>query len=51
MSAVQATVEALVKGGANLDLADGQGVRPLSLAHSRGYKRIAEMLERAGAKP
>ena len=47
----QATVEALVKGGANLDLADGQGVRPLSLAHSRGYKRIAEMLERAGAKP
>ena len=47
----QATVEALVKGGANLDLADGQGVRPLSLARSRGYKRIAEILERAGAKP
>ena len=35
----QATVEALVKGGANLDLADGQGVRPLSLARSRGYKQ------------
>jgi uncharacterized protein len=47
----QATVEALVKGGANLDLADGQGVRPLSLARSRGYRRIAEMLERAGANP
>ena len=26
----QATVEALVKGGADLDLADGQGVRPLA---------------------
>jgi hypothetical protein len=47
----QATVEALVKGGANLDLADGQGVRPLALARSRGYKRIIETLERAGAKP
>lgn len=47
----QATVEALVKGGANLDLADGQGVRPLSLARSRGYERIVEILERAGATP
>jgi ankyrin repeat protein len=47
----QATIEALVKGGANLNLADGQGVRPLSLARSRGYRRVAEMLERAGAKP
>lgn len=47
----QATVEALVKGGANLDLPDGQGVRPLSLARSRGYRRIAEILEQAGAKP
>jgi ankyrin repeat protein len=47
----QATVAALVKGGANLDLADGHGVRPLSLARSRGYKRIAEILESAGARP
>jgi ankyrin repeat protein len=47
----QATVEALVKGGANLDLPDGQGARPLSLARSRGYARIIEILERAGAKP
>jgi hypothetical protein len=47
----QATVAALVKGGASLDLADGQGVRPLSLAGRRGYARIAEILEQAGAKP
>jgi uncharacterized protein len=47
----QATVRALIDGGANLDLADRQGVRPLTLARQRGYGRIAEMLERAGAKP
>ena len=46
----QATVAALVKGGANLDLGDRQGVRPLSLARRRGYTRIAEVLEQAGAK-
>ena len=33
----QATVRALIDGGANLDLADGQGVRPLTLARQRGY--------------
>jgi ankyrin repeat protein len=47
----QATVEALVRGGANLDLPDGRGVRPLSLARGRGYSRIVEALERAGARP
>jgi uncharacterized protein len=47
----QATVEALIKGGANLNLPDGQGVTPLSLAKRRGYAKIAELLERAGAKP
>ena len=47
----QATVAALVKAGANLDLADGQGVRPLTLARRRGYARIVEILEQAGAKP
>jgi hypothetical protein len=44
-------VEALVKGGANLNLADGQGVRPLSLAKRRAYARMVEILEQAGAKP
>jgi hypothetical protein len=46
-----ATLEALVKAGANVNLADGQGVRPLSLAKRRGYVRMVEILERAGAKP
>jgi ankyrin repeat protein len=46
-----ATLEALVKAGADVNLADGQGVRPLSLAKRRGYARMMEILERAGAKP
>jgi uncharacterized protein len=47
----QATVRALIDGGADLNLADGQGVRPLTLARQRGYAKIADMLEQAGAKP
>ena len=47
----QATVRALIDGGADLNLPDGKGVSPLSLARGRGYARIAEMLELAGAKP
>ena len=47
----QATVDALIKGGADLNLPDRQDVRPLSLARSRGHAKIAEMLEQAGAKP
>jgi uncharacterized protein len=47
----QATVAALIKGGADLNLSDRQGVRPLSLARTRGHGKIAEMLEQAGAKP
>ena len=47
----QATVRALIDGGADLNVPDGKGVSPLSLARGRGYARIAEMLELAGAKP
>ena len=47
----QATVEVLIKGGANLNLADGNGKSPLVLARDRGYAPIAQMLELAGAKP
>ena len=47
----QATVVALIAGGADLNLPDGKGVSPLSLARARGYGRIAEMLAQAGAKP
>ena len=47
----QATVEVLIKGGASLELGDRNGARPLALARQRGYGKIAELLEQAGAKP
>ncbi|MBL6957628.1 MAG: ankyrin repeat domain-containing protein [Rhodospirillales bacterium] len=47
----QACVRALVGAGADVNLADGHGVRPLSLARRHGYKQIIEILEAAGAKP
>jgi ankyrin repeat protein len=47
----QASAAALVKAGADVNLADRQGVRPLALARARGYGSIASMLEQAGAKP
>jgi hypothetical protein len=47
----QATVAALVKAGADLNLPDRQGARPLALARARGYTRIAQILEQAGAQP
>ena len=47
----QATVEVLIKGGANLNLADGNGKSPLALAREKGYAPIAQVLEQAGAKP
>ena len=47
----QATVEALIKGGADLNLPDRNGATPLALARARGYAKIAELLEQAGAKP
>jgi len=46
-----ATVKALVDAGADVDIADGRGVRPLSLARQRGYTEIIEILETAGARP
>lgn len=45
-----ATLEALVKAGANLNLADRAGNTPLMLARSRGYKEMVAILEAAGAK-
>lgn len=47
----QATVEVLIKAGADLNLPDRQGVTPLALARQKGYAQIAEKLEQAGAKP
>ena len=42
---------ALVDAGADVNIADGRGVRPLSLARERGYGEIVEILEAAGARP
>jgi uncharacterized protein len=46
----QATLEALIKAGANLQLTDRQGNTPLALARQRGYAPMVRMLEAAGAK-
>jgi uncharacterized protein len=45
-----ATLEALVKAGANLNLADRQGITPLGLAKGRGYAEMVRILEAAGAR-
>ncbi|HSE93480.1 MAG TPA: ankyrin repeat domain-containing protein [Methylomirabilota bacterium] len=44
------TVRLLVEAGADVNLADGDGVTPLAHARRRGQTRIVEILERAGAK-
>jgi uncharacterized protein len=45
-----ATLEALVKAGANLNLADRGGQTPLKLARSRNYVEMVAILEQAGAR-
>jgi ankyrin repeat protein len=44
------TLDALVKAGANLNLADRQGVTPLGLARRRGFAEMVAILEGAGAR-
>jgi len=44
------TLDALVKAGANVNIADRQGVTPLGHAKSRGYGEMVRILESAGAK-
>jgi uncharacterized protein len=46
----QATLEALIKAGANLQLTDRSGNTPLALARQRGYTAMVRMLEAAGAR-
>ncbi|MDH3701023.1 MAG: ankyrin repeat domain-containing protein, partial [Alphaproteobacteria bacterium] len=46
-----ATLRALVDGGADVNLADATGVKPLTLASQRGHAAQARILEKAGAKP
>ncbi|MDH4182575.1 MAG: ankyrin repeat domain-containing protein, partial [Betaproteobacteria bacterium] len=45
-----ATLEALVGAGANVNLPDRNGATPLALARSRGYRAMAAVLEKAGAR-
>jgi len=47
----QFIVRDLIKAGANINLADGNGTTPLSLARFRKYPAMIKMLEAAGAKP
>jgi len=44
------TLEALVKAGANVNIADRQGVTPLGHAKGRGYGEMVRILEGAGAR-
>jgi ankyrin repeat protein len=46
----QATLEALIKAGANLQLKDRAGNTPLALAKQRGYSAMVRVLEAVGAK-
>jgi ankyrin repeat protein len=45
-----ASLAALVKAGANVNLADRNGQTPLMLAMGRGHTEMAKILEAAGAK-
>ncbi len=47
----QAVVDLLIEHGADLDLPDHDGVRPLAHARARGQTEIARALEAAGARP
>ena len=44
------TLDALVKAGANVNLADRSGTTPLGLAKGRGYTEMVRILEAAGAQ-
>lgn len=44
------TLDAIVKAGANVNIADRQGVTPLGHAKARGYAAMVRILEAAGAR-
>ncbi|MBX9588544.1 MAG: ankyrin repeat domain-containing protein [Hyphomonadaceae bacterium] len=46
----QATLAALIKAGADVNLPDRNGATPLALARGRGATAMVQMLEAAGAK-
>ena len=45
-----ASLSALVKAGANVNIADRNGTTPLTLARGRGYTEMVAILEKAGAR-
>jgi uncharacterized protein len=45
-----ASLEALIKAGADVNIADRQGTTPLGHARARGYAEMARILEAAGAR-
>jgi ankyrin repeat protein len=47
----QTIVELLIENGADVDLADRDGVRPLAHARARDQRRIVALLEAADARP
>jgi ankyrin repeat protein len=47
----QEIVRLLIDAGADVDLADGDGVRPLAHARARGQHEIVGLLEAASARP
>jgi len=46
-----ACLKALVDAGADVNISDGGGVTPLTLAKRRGYTKMVKILEKAGARP
>ncbi len=46
-----ACLKALVDAGADVNISDGEGVTPLTLAKRRGYTKMVKILEKAGARP
>jgi uncharacterized protein len=44
------TLRALVEAGADVNIPDGSGATPLTLAKSRGYREMVAILEKAGAR-
>jgi uncharacterized protein len=50
-AAHQEIVRLLIEHGADLDIADKDGVHPLAHARARGQTEIATALQAAGARP
>ncbi len=45
------SLQAIIEAGADVNLADGRGERPLTLARQRAYTDMVKILESHGAQP